>query len=798
MTQPLGRSTTSRKPRLSRPDNGTYAFRGELGRRLAAVTGQWLLPVAHANPRILEMFRERDLEPYANQMPWAGEFAGKHLTCATQILRLTGDRKLRESLDWFVGELVALQAEDGYLGPWPREYRLRKGGPSCTEPWDAWGHYHIMLGLLFWHELHPDRRAFDCARRIGDLLVRRFLHGTEKLHDTGAHEMNQAPVHSLLILYRLTGEADYLALSKKIVEEFALPPAGDYYRQGLAEVPFHQTPKPRWESLHPIMGLVELYYVTGDESYRRAFENLWWSMLEGDRHNNGGFTSGEKATGSPYHRGAIETCCTVAWTAMTVEMLKLTGNPVVADELELTLLNSGFGMMSPSGRWVTYNTPMEGTREASAHSIVFQARAGSAELNCCSVNGPRILGLVGEWALLTGKPGELFLNYYGAGTLAAALPSGQTLRLTQKTNYPRTGTVKIMIGLDHAERFILALRVPAWSEETKVTVRGEAPAEVSPGAPRPGEYLRLDRVFQPGDVIEVELDMRPHAWAIPTRYLSLPPWVSDWTVYGPIPRRAGESTPPEPALTPPLETLLGAPEAIVANGVSFPGRPMHSAAGVLHIDDRQAPTVIAVTEWQSDTDGRIRINFDADYWTQWWVNGQEVYSTMRGGNRAPCEAASALSLLPHGFVAPIRRGRNVVVLRLVGGIGYGTSACRIMMEAAELEPGREESEATMRLSSIYRGPVLLACDAALNDGDGGLRSGLDFDSLTLRPAATERTWLAPQLLLATNTLDAKEVRLCDFASAGLSGSRYRTWLPLRFASPPSDEFVRSNPLRTRR
>lgn len=56
------------------------------------------------------------------------------------------------------------------------------------------GHNHSYLGalrgLLLRHELRGDTRAFDCARRTADLLVRRFLHGAERLHPTGAHGMN--------------------------------------------------------------------------------------------------------------------------------------------------------------------------------------------------------------------------------------------------------------------------------------------------------------------------------------------------------------------------------------------------------------------------------------------------------------------------------------------------------------------------------------------------------------------------------------------------------------------------------
>jgi len=110
--------------------------------------------------------------------------------------------------------------------------------------------------------------------------------------------------------------------------------------------------------------------------------------------------------------------------AMSVEMLRLTGDSRVADELELSLFNSGFGMMSPSGRWVTYDTPMDGARLASAHSIVFQSRAGSPELNCCSVNGPRALGLTGEWADKPIIPYGLNLRYHQATVISDRVLKG--------------------------------------------------------------------------------------------------------------------------------------------------------------------------------------------------------------------------------------------------------------------------------------------------------------------------------------------------------------------------------------
>ena len=45
---------------------------------------------------------------------------------------------------------------------------------------------------------------------------------------------------------------------------------------------------------------------------------------------------------------------------------------------------------------------MDGVREATAHQIVFQAREGTPELNCCRVNSARGFGMISDWALMRG------------------------------------------------------------------------------------------------------------------------------------------------------------------------------------------------------------------------------------------------------------------------------------------------------------------------------------------------------------------------------------------------------------
>jgi uncharacterized protein len=467
-----------------------FHYSGPVGERVRANIEQWLLEAPEANPAMLEMFRQRDRKPAANLVPWAGEFAGKYLISAVQALRMSEDPRLRDETASVVRAFIATQADDGYLGPFPKEDRLLKN-------WDLWGHYHAILALTLWHEQTGDTTALTAARRAGDLVCRTFLDTGRRVADAGSAEMNMAILTGMARLYRLTGEARYLRMAREVEKDWET--AGDYLRAGLDGREYFEGPRPRWESLHDLQGLVEMWRITGDRKYRDAFEHHWRSIRRRDRRNTGGFSSGEQATGDPYAPTAIETCCTTAWMAITIDHLRLTGDLRAADDLELATLNGGLGAQHPSGRWWTYSTPMDGVREASGHAIVFQARAGSPELNCCSVNGPRIPGMLSEWGVMTQGDG-LTLNWLGASTFDGPLPGGGSVAFAVEGDAWRDLSAVVKFTKTAAREWTLRVRMPSWASRAEAALNGK------PEDAAPGRYLELRRRWRVGDRITLRFD----------------------------------------------------------------------------------------------------------------------------------------------------------------------------------------------------------------------------------------------------------------------------------------------------
>jgi len=489
------------EPVFAAPAKLELQFEGFVGERLRANLNEWELRAPKANPAMIQMFFDRDRKADRRLLPWSGEFVGKYLCSAILSYKILRDPRQREVIERITNSLIDSQGSDGYLGPFDKENRL------TGKNWDIWGHYWVIRALLMYYQEFSSARALHAATQAADLLTESFLDkGIPFTNDGSYGQMNYAVIHALAMLYQATGKPRYLEMANWIVRQWDMPGAGLYMKLALEGKEMYEFPGNRWESLHDFLGMYEMYMLSGEQMYRDAFSHIWYSILKGDRHNTGGFTSGERTTGDPYDPAPIETCCTVAWIDMSIDMLKLTGNSLVADEIELSTLNGNIGGQSPSGSWWTYNTPMDGVKEASHHTINFQCRPGSPDLNCCSVNGPRGLGMVAEWAIMQSQDGFV-VNYYGPSTFKVITAGGQGLTLEERTDYPLNGKIALQLGLAKPERFELKLRIPSWSSSTRTIVAGKEVSGV-----KPGSYLSLAREWKDGDSIVLDLDMSFHYW----------------------------------------------------------------------------------------------------------------------------------------------------------------------------------------------------------------------------------------------------------------------------------------------
>ena len=493
---------------------------GVIGDILKANEAVWVQTVLKSNPNLFEAF----LNPESNNLykcMWHGEFPGKILSGLAQTYLLYRNPLTKAVGDEMVKLFNKAQGVDGYLGPWEKSVRFNRDVLNCGQvpsygKWDTWGQYHGIYGLYRWYQITGNQDALKIAANALDCIYDYFIRGRQAFVSQNWAECNLAISHAFALLYEETNKKEYLEAAEYIVNTEWKLSYQDFYTQktiaadwmtaALDGKRFGESNQTRWESLYSLETLSVLYRVTGKEVYQEAMKSLWWGIVGADRHNTGSFGTSEAANCDPYGDGS-ETCNTVAWMAFSVDYLKMSKNSYVADELELSFFNAALGSLLANNREFTYMNLSNGKRESAKVSIgEGQCFEGGKDFSCCQANGNRGITQVAEWALLTGKDG-LYLNYYGESNMQTVTESGNAVSVMQETEYPRNGLVKIAVSLEREETFIFRLRIPAWSEHTVIMVNGETYNGV-----RAGEYYEIQRKWNNGDIIELQLDMTLHFW----------------------------------------------------------------------------------------------------------------------------------------------------------------------------------------------------------------------------------------------------------------------------------------------
>jgi DUF1680 family protein len=76
--------------------------------------------------------------------------------------------------------------------------------------------------------------------------------------------------------------------------------------------------------------------------------------------------------------------------------------------------------------------------------------------------------------------------------------------MTQQTNYPNVGETSLQLKMDRAQRFVIALRVPAWAgSKSRIQINGKPSGKTL----QPGTWAEIDREWKDGDRVEFAIDM---------------------------------------------------------------------------------------------------------------------------------------------------------------------------------------------------------------------------------------------------------------------------------------------------
>lgn len=459
--------------------------------------------------RVMAQDIEKVIQPFRDQTEigdgdWRCEYWGKWFTSAVLAADYQPTIRNRQTVERAVRELLATQGPDGYIGTRKREYRLLG--------WDVWGRKYVLLGLLAYYDLTKDARVLAAARRHADTLLAECGPGKANIAEVGYAGWKGLPPSSVLepmvLLYRRTHDPRYLAFSRYIVGQWSRPsklsPHGlRLVELALAHTPVRQIDAPKaYEMMSCYEGLCELYRVVGDPAYLTAVRNVASNIIHDELFIVGSGSSREVWFGGRTAQlqdnpDPMETCVTVTWMKLCYQLLRLTGDPGYADQMEVSLYNALLGALKPDGSWWCYYTPLRGTKRP---SHVQHADVG---LSCCVTNGPRALLLTPRWAVMTSGH-AVVVNLYNSMTATVTLPSGNRVKIVQQTRYPEAGRIRITVSPERPEEFTLRLRIPAWSQKTILRVNGGAPRPEVP----PGSYAPITRKWAPGDAVLLELDMR--------------------------------------------------------------------------------------------------------------------------------------------------------------------------------------------------------------------------------------------------------------------------------------------------
>ncbi len=450
----------------------------------------------------------------------------KTIEGASYLLQTYPDPELEAYIDSILVIVGKAQQEDGYLNtardmnPWhPHGWMGHERWALveiCSHEFYNLGH---MLEAAVAHYQATGKWNFlDIAIKYADCICREIGDGPGQKALIPGHQIAEM---GLAKLYLITGDEKYLKQAQFFLDKRGHTEKIDPYCQShLPVVRQTEAVGHAVRAEYMYAGMADVAAMTGNQEYIDAIDAIWNNIVEKKMYITGGVgahSDGERFGDNydlPNLTSYCETCAAIGHVYTSYRMFLLHGESKYIDVLERSLYNGLISGISLEGNAFFYPNPLE-----SDGSHLRQAWFGCA---CCPSNVCRFIPSVPGYVYAS-KDKNLYVNLYMSNSAEHEL-EGRRVAISQETDYPWSGNVRLSIDENKAGEFRLLMRIPGWVRgevvpgdlytfaddvETgyAVSLNGErVEAELENG------YFVISRKWKKGDVVELEFDM-------PARYV---------------------------------------------------------------------------------------------------------------------------------------------------------------------------------------------------------------------------------------------------------------------------------------
>ncbi|HEY1904025.1 MAG TPA: beta-L-arabinofuranosidase domain-containing protein [Terracidiphilus sp.] len=189
-------------------------------------------------------------------------------------------------------------------------------------------------------------------------------------------------------------------------------------------------------------------------------------------------------------------------------LMRVTGDSTYGDSMEAVLYNTILGARPIRSDGISF---YYSDYNMDARKVYYEEK-----WPCCSGTFPQLTADYGISSYFRAPKG-IYVNLYVPSRVSWRQGNAR-VTLTQQTSYPAMGETALHLKMDRAERFTIALRVPAWAgKQTTVRVNGKPTGM----ALLPGTWAEVDREWKDGDRVELSIDMPLRLKPLDTEHANL-------------------------------------------------------------------------------------------------------------------------------------------------------------------------------------------------------------------------------------------------------------------------------------